>query len=901
MPTTTAYRGFFWGLDDCEHRYRVEFNPHPDSNDVEWEEITLSSSPCIVTYDNQQGPFDPVMTSRMAVEVISGDWLFDLYSQDAMSSHARLVRENPGAREELVWTGYVTNNLLNMPMDGCKNTFTVNCDDCLAVLDNYDYRLMSQVDGLGDYKQVVTFADLLRNIADKCGMISYIVVDDSIANPQGTSVSLEELKISEKNFFSSDIDEEPWKYSDVLEEMCRWLGMTAIQKGSTLYLFDRQAHSTNTPQADADFQTIYNAYLSSSPFTTWTHGTYTVDNIAYKEEHVGGSGSDVSMETVYNSVKVKDSFYEITDFIPDFFEEDWLTNRDGDKWASFQVGYGNPLKPLWVNKKNKQREDADDSVNDYFRKEWKHQWYTSNRYAPPSLTPDTGHDLTIETVSTVYDGTPGAYNSFTLNLRLRNNSGTLIVTTLYLTEHYYDNGNNDVWYMGNTVSQQVGVSPYGTATATLTLTNLANPSILAYRFYPKFENGSDGYVDFNQIWERYGSPLKMCVTADVVDMAVVAKSKDPSFYDRQIADTVNWERYLMISQQDTPGAIMNPRQLTQQEAQAAYPSLMQLNSGYRNPMILDENAFLAINGTVKIERYTRDYINPEWTGDSTGLGGDYNASYWGIITGQRQIWTFPLALWFKLKVGDYWWDGSQWTATESMFYVDVSTNVDEDGYIDFSKLWNTDFQVINNIPYTEYSGASGYKIPLTGVTFDFSKPIEFEVHLPSRVQQYSGNVIHSGMNGYVYLKDDFSVVLFTKGSEKAELADVVYENDTSAMNELSNNTLSDITCRVTTYPGEGQHSYSNVGYGNALANRFKKAGLGAVADKMEENIVKAYVNEYSAPTIMETVVMDMSPSVLSRIKDTDFQKFFHITGMQIDYSNARQTLYLVESKRYSIQ
>lgn len=896
MPTTTAYKGYFYGLDDCDRRYRVDFNPHPDSSDVDWEEITLAASPCTVTYDSQQGPFDPVMKSRMAVNVISDNWLFDLYSQDAMSCHAKLWREKPGYRDELIWTGYVTNNLLNMPQDGCNNTFTINCDDCLAVLDNYDYKPLSVLDDDGDYKQVATFADILRNIAMKCGMIEDIVFDDSITQ-SNTSVSPEDLKISEKNFFSSDIDEEPWKYSEVLEEICRWLGMTAIQKGATLYLFDRQSHSTNTPQADSDFQTIYNAYLSTTPFTTWTQGTYTVDNIAYKEEHVGGSGSDISMETVYNSVKVKDSFYEITDFIPDFFDDDWLTNRDGDSWMSFQVGYGNPLKPLWVDKKNKQKEDADDSVNDYYRKEWKHRWYTPHRYAPPYNTPDTGHDLTIETTSTVYDGTPGAYNSFSMSLRLRNNSDSLIVTTVSLTEHYYDYQNNDLWYYDNTVSQQVSVRPNGTADVTLTLTNLHTYMIGVWRFYPKFAVGTDAYVDFNQIWERYGSPLKMCVTGDIVDVAVVAKAKDEPFYNRQIADSVNWERCIMLSQQNTPDTLVNPRETSQATALSIYPSLLSLESGYRNPMILDDNAFIAINGTAKIERYFRDYINPEWTGDSTGIGGDYNASYWGLISGDRQIWTYPLALWFKLRIGDYYWDGAQWTTTESLFYVDVSTNVDEDGYIDFSTLWNTDFQIINNIPYTEYSGASGYKIPLAGVQFDFSQPIEFEIRLPSRTQQYVGSVIHSGMNGYVYLKDDFSVVLFTKGSEKAELADVVYEN---VINEGSNNTLGDITCRVTTYPGEGQHSYSNVGYGNGLAGKFVKAGISGSA-VMEEQIVKAYVNEYSTPTIMETVVMDMSPSVISRIKDTDLQKFFHITGMDIDYANARQTISLVESKRYTTQ
>ena len=676
--------------------------------------------------------------------------------------------------------------------------------------------------------------------------------------------------------------------------MCRWLGMTAIQVGSTLYIYDRQAHTTFQPVSDADMTAYYNAYVSNYPFSSWNYETYNVLNVAYREENVGGSGSDISMDSIYNTVTVRDSFYEIEEFVPDIFDDDYLTNYDGDEWTALEVPCGQPVKPKYIDKRRHLKEDADDSVNDYYLKQWYHEWYTPSRYIIDSLEPASYADLIVKMNGTSHTGPYASYTTFTTNYTVKNRSNRTVIHTVSQTEHYGYIGDGD-WYTDNVVSRTIGLGPFEETTFDLTFTTFHQSTI---DFTPKFQIDYGPYADLGSEGGVYGRPTRHYVTSDISDLAVVAKAKDPSFYDRQIQDTIKFNRYLMISQFDNPIDVVNPRNLTQSEARDLYPAVMSLKNGYRNPMILDDNAFLAINGHAKIERYKREYINENWTGDSTGIGGDYNCSYWGIITGSSEIYTFPLALWFKLQIGQYFWDGTQWTTTDSMFYVDVSTNVDEDGYIDFNQLWNTEFQIINNISYTTYSGASGYKIPLNGLpqTTLMQGLIHFSIHLPSRVQQYSGSPTASdGMNSYVYISD-LDISLFTKGSEKKDLSDVMYEN---VIDEGSNNELSEITCRFTTYPNEGQHSYSSVGYEEVLADEFVRDWLASKSQKEEEAIVKMYVNQYSTPTIMQTVVMDMSPSILSRIKDTDMGKFFHVTGMQIDYWNGVKTLNLVESKEYT--
>ena len=151
------------------------------------------------------------------------------------------------------------------------------------------------------------------------------------------------------------------------------------------------------------------------------------------------------------------------------------------------------------------------------------------------------------------------------------------------------------------------------------------------------------------------------------------------------------------------------------------------------------------------------------------------------------------------------------------------------------------------------------------------------------------------MNSYCWLRD-FKIGFATKGSENYDLSDIVYEN---VIDEYSVNTLSDITLKFTTYPGNGQHSYSSVGYQGGLIDTCIKVGLDNQANKMEENIVKMYVNQYNTNTIEENMTIDLLATPLSRLKDTENGKYFHVCGMDINLAEGRQTVNMVESKKWN--
>lgn len=134
----------------------------------------------------------------------------------------------------------------------------------------------------------------------------------------------------------------------------------------------------------------------------------------------------------------------------------------------------------------------------------------------------------------------------------------------------------------------------------------------------------------------------------------------------------------------------------------------------------------------------------------------------------------------------------------------------------------------------------------------------------------------------------------TKMSEQYDLADVLYENIISTG---SVNTLADVTVRLTTYPGEGMHSYSSVALDGTLLNKMEKVGLDDVANLPEENIIKAYTNQYNEPTIKQTLTLKSYISPFSFIKDPTLDnRYFSVLGTEIDYANDSQTMTLIEVK-----
>lgn len=898
-------KGYFAAKPNCK-QYTVKIVADRNSN--EFEEILLAGeSPFVVTYDTSSTPFEPLRLSRASISVLADEKFFDVFSEDPQGTRVVLEDENGNVE----WTGFLTSNLLNMP-DGCGNEiFSLEAQDTLYTLEHYKYEAKINK----RKKQIVSFKEILKQIATRCSDINTIIVDGSILTSGGSYIYMDELTVSEQNFFTSDTDE-PWTLKEVLQELCKYLGFTGLQWKDRLVLFDMQAHTNSTVEGDTpiNVQLHCEQYYKSESFNTGHYGTFPdlMNVVPLRESLIMGPQSDISLETIYNKVEVKDSFYEIDHFIPDLWDDNLLTNRQGDFWKCNQISRSGKFKYIGNGKPKEEEKDEKDHV--YYMRRFDHRDYSSiyrNRNNISNVE-DISNTILVSNVQSNQNSdwdTGNGYYEVTATFTNKGSSQATIYLFAELTYNWWDNehlmpdyntGNDD-----ETLTIPAGASRTGTVRATSWWDDtMTRTPTIGFAAWYKINSGSKQYPisENNDDSNNY-------VGATIVDLAAFDKPMDNTKYNYETEANINFDRYLMIHQcgkptdrqhpyvdwSISPGYVINVNPLKDTEVASYFPPIFQLNSGYTNPMIIDDKAYLYLDATAIFERYDVPYINPDWTSDNSRFGG-----WLGLFTKMDEVCTIAPCLIFTLKIGNkYWSTHSGWTTQSSCFAVNLSTDKTDTDDCDFSAWWNKDHTVLNNVEWTDWAGAKGYKIPLED-DMDWNQDIVFKVHMPSRQQELKGDYVEGvdyQNNNYCWVKD-LKIGFTTKDKENYDNSDVLYRN---IIDSGSVNTLSDITMKFTTYPGEGMHSYSNVGYNGKLIDTVVKTGLGNAHNKFEEQKIKAYVNQYSTNTIKQNLTLSTSIGPLDRIKDpTLSNKYFGIVGARIDYANGSQDLTLIETKPWQV-
>ena len=310
------YQGFFNSLN-CKS-YRVDIIPDLSQN---VEEIPLAANnPFVVTYDTSNTPFEPVRKSRATINIVYDEYLADALTSCAQGTKVQLVEIPAPGSERIVWTGFLTPNTLNAGYENCYETFSLEASDCLSSLQYIDYEFLSG-GGLTNVK------DIIISIVESCKDIDGFYWSRS-KRVNNTVLLPNHLIISEHNFTTNDT-EEKWKMSEVLEELCKYLGFTCLQIGRYMYFIDYQVLEGNN--------SIYmNYYLKSSNYSEGGPNYYG-SGLTITADDVMGAGATISFEGIYNHVQVKDNLYAADEFITNPFDDDHLTNRNGDFYTSVEI------------------------------------------------------------------------------------------------------------------------------------------------------------------------------------------------------------------------------------------------------------------------------------------------------------------------------------------------------------------------------------------------------------------------------------------------------------------------------------------------------------------------------------------------------------------------------------
>lgn len=744
-------------------KYMVHFIA--DSGDT-FTEIKLAwETPFKLTYETSNTPFEPVRTATADIRIVHNDYLQDLMSPYAHGTKVILYDISNGENSKTVeWTGFLQPKLFNQGYVNEYEDIEFTANDCLNTLQYIDY------ESVYTYHGFVTIKSILDQICNKCESITgyYWTRSKKVGN---TVLLPSMLQISEQNFFYDDTDE-PWKLDAVLEEICRYLGVTCIQWKDKLYFVDYQVfhgrenmYMTYFAKA-TDYAQGSNVYLDSA---------YTIDAQTYM-----GESNDISFQPIYNKVKVKANFYDAEYFIPNIFDDRFLTNRIGD-----------------------------------------HEFY-QNQEIPPA-TPDVP----------AYPHGAQWWSVWQVQKWKHDGSGDSAYTYY---ERLYD---HDYW-------ESVYMDEYNNV-YDLTEEERASTAITL-----DYKGGT------------------------IMDLGVVKKEYLDEYGQLIVPDQMDYTRYVCCCLK---------YRWNNGEFNGLAP-MLKLRDGFRSNVFMSPKSFLVLNFSMLWERYNnRNYINPDWT--------DESCSVWTLGRTESLDENCGLPR-FKLKIGNQWWNGEEWTTTDSLFTV-VTERTSEQ-----RQKWNTELQVLNNVSWDEMVNEKGYKIPLEGV--DCTQDIQFSIISPIANWYWmdAQGVVDMQYNAYVWYKDlSLKCVEVGQEAERVE-SDVVYENeiDVDAVSELS-----DITVKLTTYNEMVRPSYSNVvlnnGNESTLLSAVTEQYIDGVAKKPEENIVQKYVEQYSTPTKQFELDLSTDITPFSKVYSAyveDPTEAYCVVGQEIDFQREGQIITLIQKK-----
>lgn len=299
------YTGNFRSLKDKD--YTIEITTSQGSGTTQ---LRFGPEAFVTNMDSGSSTiYVPVKYQSATIQVVAKNYHFDMYSKTPTENSVVLKDTSTG---EIYWAGYISCNVYDANYNFETESWSVECVDRLSVLKNFDYTPCVSGD-----RGFATFASIIRHCMSTAGFSSsdYWYISTSTHHPDYSSYFEDNLVISEQNFF--DEDDVPMKMSEVLEEICKYMGVTAVADGTSVYFIDYDA----IRNGNFTFRRHTVGSSNSTSVTLSTATTHTIGPDSYSS-----TGSTLSLDNVYSKVTVRDSLYAVKSIIPSLFDDDDLQN-----------------------------------------------------------------------------------------------------------------------------------------------------------------------------------------------------------------------------------------------------------------------------------------------------------------------------------------------------------------------------------------------------------------------------------------------------------------------------------------------------------------------------------------------------------------------------------------------
>lgn len=268
--------------------------------------LSLGASPFTTAMNAEETLYAPAKYSVGHLCIRTSDYLFDLYSHKAQGTKVVL-----SSADGVEWTGYATPCLYDMGFVQEVEEIQVECVDALSTLKHFKYQAAE--------KRVRSLIGILKDTVRRAGAYKRIIADINSVIAGTASPLIEALCISEENFFDdkeagATDDDVAWSYQDVLEEICRFLGLTAMAVGEDVWLVDYDAIKAGLRNYRIYPLEECSMFIPPTPDRHITGDDY------------AGANARLSLDNVYNKATVSAQWHTFEQLLPDIFDETDMIN-----------------------------------------------------------------------------------------------------------------------------------------------------------------------------------------------------------------------------------------------------------------------------------------------------------------------------------------------------------------------------------------------------------------------------------------------------------------------------------------------------------------------------------------------------------------------------------------------
>lgn len=819
-------------------------------------DITIVADGITITYDSDS-IFKPIKKSGATIEILTDNLVSDFYTGTLLDPKVFIYRNNT-----LIWFGYVTPTVFTQPYVNEKETLTLNCIDTLANLEYVDYTYY------GTATSVTLLIDIIKHILTKTdpnGIIKTIFCTRSISVNNSVKI-LEELACIERNF--SDEIEDVMKCDEVLEEICKFLGVCMFQYRNAYYIVDYM-----------NLQSTYTAYnrFNDSAVNMITYIPVSISSIG-----VGADDANITLDGVYNKITVIANTLKATDPIDSSGDDSGQDNTTTDLFAGmtsnnlFNGEY--ETVDIWVNPDVDKNNSSnfllghDEYADPFDRNEtfplrdnvWDIQSHNGwKHYKLLDAWFKIGSQWTIQ-----YDGIAWGSNG---------SNGTTVdvynggMSFAKATETFFNSHNRE--YRWAPTFQWNG-------------TNVKNDGIAIQK---TFVYDADGEVPTEYKWETYlTAPLKSRHVGLEDYLVKLVKPSVPyqggSFiinFEFMFTDNINVAAPTLFPVRNTEyddtinvsGNAFNGQPARIKERKLVFPAKLRIGNHYWNGNQWKEYT------TQFYQKLTDGYFNKTVAYNSGNVDGkQYFYRIWNDSWNDWQYctetdWANSSALKERIELENFedtYWHGAGYYITTEPYYIvkdTVSNTVFKapqayyDEYIsdrfflakkfnNGDKVYNTKYKLTNTTSYDMNltSGTEGIAIALPeGETF--TGDFEFSFGRPTRHFEAltPGQNCGSSISGIVMHISDLYVKYSTVDNSQSAFEKKNTNNDITYTNVINNGYVQeydDVQLKINTY-NSTISSFSYILDSNS--QYVENVTYDGTSKKMEQHLIDKYVSHYSSP------------------------------------------------------